>query len=363
MEAKVYRCPCCGSILTWNGMSGEMKCDSCGNSFPLETLEDFSQNDIQDTGAADFRWDRPAEGTVDGDTSSLRAFSCPGCGAQMVVSDTAAAQRCPYCGNDTVMPQVLDGVFRPEAMIPFRKTKEEAVEAYRQLCRKKRLLPRGFASESRIEKITGVYVPFWLFDCGTDSDCTYRCTRSTTHREGQYMVTRTQHYLVRRGGTVDFSQLPVNSSTKLDDTLMEAVEPFNTDETAAFNPAYISGYQAERYDLGADKCQTRAAERIRQSVTRIFRSEVKGYATVIPDHTRVDLTQSRSRNVLMPVWILNNSWKGKKYTFAMNGQTGRIIGDLPMDPGKTTLLGLGLFLGLGLAAAAVLYFLMRGGML
>ncbi len=363
MEAKVYRCPCCGSNLAWNGTVGEMKCDSCGNTFPVETLEDFTRNDIGDTQTEDFRWDSPAEGTVEGDTSHLRAFSCPGCGAQMVVSDTAAAQRCPYCGNDTVMPQVLEGKFRPDGMIPFVKTREDAENAYRQLCKKKFLLPRGFASGSRIEKITGIYVPFWVFNCMTDSDCTYRCTRSSTRREGQYMVTYTQHFLVRRGGTVDFGELPVNSSTKLDDTLMEAVEPFDTREADGFNPAYIAGYQAERYDLGASKCQERAAQRIRQSVTAICRSEVNGYATVVPEHTRVDILKSHSRNMMMPVWILNNSWKGKTYTFAMNGQTGRMIGDLPMDPKRTVLFALGLFLGIGLLAAVVLFFLIRGGML
>ena len=361
MEAKVYRCPCCGSDLTWSGQTGGMKCDQCGNSFPLETLQGYAENDIRDNAAEDFRWDRPAEGTVDGDTSNLRAFSCPGCGAQMVVSDTAAAQRCPYCGNDAVMPQVLEGKYRPDAIIPFKKTREEAVEAYRQLCRKKKLVSRHFLSNAVMDKITGIYVPFWLFDCDADADCTYNCTRSSTRREGQYMVTYTKHYLVRRSGDMGFRSLPVNSSTKLDDTLMESVEPFQADDSAAFDPGYIAGFQAERFDQGAETCQRRAAQRIRVSAAGFCRADVTGYGTVTPKSTRVNIRKSRSRNVLMPVWILNNTWKGKNYTFAMNGQTGKIIGNLPMDPTRTSLLGAGLFLGIGLAAAAIVYFLIRGG--
>ncbi len=357
-EAKVYRCPCCGSVLTWDGRSGEMKCGSCSNTFPLETLEqyDLDQN-IRDTRAEDFQWSRPAEGTVDGDDGELRAYTCSSCGAQMVVSDTAAAACCPYCGNDSVIPQALQGKYRPQAVIPFLVTREEAVDAYKDLCKRKRLVPRKFIRDSRIEKMQGIYVPFWLFDCETDSDVTYKATRTSTTREGKYMVTRTRHYSVRRGGTVSFADVPVNSSTKLDDTLMEAVEPYDVSSLEKFNTAYLSGFQAERYDQGVDKCMPRAAQRIRESVSRVFRSTVTGYSTVVPVNTQVNLTHSTSRYVMMPVWILNSTWRGKTYTFAMNGQNGRVRGGLPVGKGRVAAASLGLFTLLALAGAAIVYFL------
>ncbi len=358
-EAKVYRCPCCGSILTWDGRTGEMKCGSCSNTFPLDTVEKYARDqDVRDTAPEDFYWERPAEGTAEEGQEPLKAYTCSSCGAQMVVSDTAAAATCPYCGNDSVIPQALEGKYRPQAVIPFAVTREQAVDTFKKLCKGKHFLPAGFVREGRIEKMQGIYVPFWMFDCDTDSDVTYKATRSVTTRQGNYLVTRTSHYSVRRGGNIDFRNVPVNSSTKLDDTLMEAVEPFDPAGLKDFNTAYLSGFQAERYDQGAENCMPRAAQRIRESVARVCRASVVGYDTVVPVNTQVRMRRSTSRNVMMPVWILNNRWRNKTYTFAMNGQTGQVRGDFPMDKGKTALVSVLLFLGISLAAAAFVYFFM-----
>ena len=356
-EARVYRCPCCGSILTWDGLTGEMKCGSCSNTFPVDTVEKYEDDqNIRDTAAEEFQWNRPAEGTVDQDDGHLRAYTCSSCGAQMVVSDTAAAASCPYCGNDSVIPQALEGKYRPNAVIPFKVTRDQAIEAFRLLCRHKWFLPAGFVRDGRIQKMQGIYVPFWLFDCDTDSDVTYNATKTSSSRQGNYLVTRTAHYSVRRGGRINFRNLPVNSSTKLDDTLMESVEPFNAAELADFNTAYLSGFQAERYDQGVEKCAPRASQRIRTSVEQSFRSTVLGYNSVTPVSTQVRMTRNSSRYVMMPVWILNNRWRGKDYIFAMNGQTGQVKGDLPMDVVKTGLASLGIFLGIAAAVSAFLYF-------
>ena len=121
-------------------------------------------------------------------------------------------------------------------------------------------------NENRIEKVTGVYVPFWLFQADAEADCTYKCTKVSRHRQGNYEITNTAHFLVRRGGHLGFNQVPVDGSSKIDDTLMESIEPYNSEKADAFNTGYLSGYQAQRYDVDADACQPRANERIRASV-------------------------------------------------------------------------------------------------
>ncbi|MBQ8137705.1 MAG: hypothetical protein IJ174_09780, partial [Clostridia bacterium] len=157
--------------------------------------------------------------------------------------------------------------------------------------------------------------------------------------------------------------VPVNSSTKMDDTLMEAVEPFETSALTGYTPAYLSGFQAERYDQGVENCQKRAGQRIRESVVRACRESVAGYTSVTPVSTQVLMNRSESRNVLMPVWMLNTSYRGKKYVFAMNGQTGQIKGDLPMDPGKAFRFSALLFLILSGCGFALVYLLMTMGVL
>ena len=365
MQANNYQCPCCGSVLTYSGQAAKMKCASCGNEYPVEALDQYMQNaSVQDTPPEAIQWDKPSYAYGGGeDTEHLRAFHCPGCGAEMVVSDTSAADTCPYCGNPAVMPGVLEGSFRPSAVIPFVKTKEDARKAFRELCAKNKLLPRNYASDSVVEKITGVYVPFWLFDCETEGDVTYKATRVRTHRQGNYEVVDTLHYSVRRGGRFSFADVPVNSSTKLDDTLMEAVEPFDAASLVAYTPAYLSGYQAERYDQGVETCQTRAGQRVRESVVRACRETVQGYTSVTPVNTRVQMLRSRSRNVLMPVWMLTTNYRGKKYVFAMNGQTGQIKGDLPMDPGKAVRFCILFFLLMTGCLFALMYLLYTTGVL
>ncbi len=364
MQARTYQCPCCGSTLAYDGRSAQMKCASCGNNYPVETLDEYAQNTmVRDTPPEEIVWERPSYGAADTDTSHLRAFHCQSCGAEMVVSDTRAADFCPYCGNPAIMPGVLEGAIRPSAVIPFVKTKEDAKAAFRALCAKHKLLPRNYASDTVVEKITGIYVPFWLFDCDTEADVTYKATRVTTHRQGNYEVINTAHYSVRRGGSFAFQDVPVNSSTKIDDTLMEAVEPFETGSLVAYTPAYLSGFQAERYDQGVESCQKRAGQRIRESVVRACRESVAGYTSVTPVNTQVLMNRSQSRNVLMPVWLLNTSYRGKKYVFAMNGQTGQIKGDLPMDPGKAFRFSLLLFLILTGCGFALFYLLMTMGVL
>ena len=357
MEAHVYQCPCCGSNLQYDGKSGEMKCSSCDNTFPVDAIQELEEADRIEETAPVSEWDM-GQSFEDGAENGLRAYRCPSCGSRMVVSETEAATSCPYCENPSVLPGVLKGAFRPEGIIPFKKTKEDAKEAFKKLCKGKKLLPGGFASQARMEKISGIYVPFWLFDCDADADMTYRATKVHTRHQGDWEITRTEHYHVRRAGEFRFQKVPVNSSTKLDDTLMEAVEPFDAQDETAFAAAYLSGSQAERYDEDKDTCVLRANKRIQTSVEQACRTSVMGYSSVTPVRSHVNMRHGKARNVMMPVWLLNTVYKGKTYTFCMNGQTGRIVGNLPVDMKKAVIWAAGLFVGIGAAAFGMLQLLL-----
>lgn len=340
-----YKCPCCGAPLRYDGASGQLACDSCGNAFPLDAVQQAeavtqaaTEQSIDWDLGRDDEW-RPEE------TQNLKTYSCPSCGAEIVVDDTTAATECVYCGNSSIMPGTLSGSFRPDAVLPFIKTKEDARKAYAELIKGKKLVPRAFADRKQLDRITGVYVPFWLFQCRADCNLAFRAERTHAHTMGRERVIETEHYMVHRGGTLDFDGVPVDGSSKFDDTMMESIEPFDYSKMEAFNAAYLTGYQAERYDVDAANAQGRANERIRTSTVETFASTVMGYDRVVPQSVNVRLDHGKVVNVMAPVWMLNTKWNGKTYTFAMNGQTGKLVGDLPVDSGASRKYGLRMFLG------------------
>lgn len=363
-QAAHYRCPCCGSSLTFGSQSQQLECASCGNSFPLDTVQQFNDAQVENTSDDQLQWQYVGGGGYDeSEAAHLRSYRCQACGAEIITDETVAATECVYCGNPSVMPGVFSGGYRPDGVIPFKKSKKEAQDALRNHCKGKKLLPNKFIDENRIEKVTGVYVPFWLFQAEAEADCTYKATKVSRHRQGNYEVINTAHFLVRRGGHLGFNQVPVDGSSKMDDTMMESIEPYDSEKAEQYTTAYLSGYQAQRYDVDADACQPRANERIRQSVAATMNATVVGYSSVVPVNTQIQLQHGKVRQVLFPVWMLNTRWQDKTYTFAMNGQTGQFIGDLPVDKGKFWKWLLGLGLGIGAGGTAIAYLLFNMGVL
>lgn len=331
-----YKCPGCGAPLEFSSATQKWDCKSCGNSFDLDTITKLY--DAQQLGSADPQWEQYAPqtegGWKDGETDNICSYTCPSCGAEIITDANTAATHCVYCGNPTVLPGRLSGQLRPDYVIGFKLDKAAAEAAFKKHCEGKRLLPSDFTSQNRVEKISGVYVPFWLFDCEADASMTYNATRVSTTRSGDYRITSTSHYMIRRDGDVRFDKLPVDGSSKLDDTLMESIEPYDYSALAEFNPAYLSGYLADKYDVDAQAGMPRANERIKKSVDACFMSTVEGYASVVPASSNISLKNGAIHYALLPVWMLNTIYNGKMYTFAMNGQTGKMVGDLPIDRGK-----------------------------
>lgn len=360
-EFLTYQCPCCNAPLRYDGHADEVRCDSCGNHFEVQALAHMDRM-LEELGQQrPLDWDLPEDAPLEAaEREQLRAYTCPACGAQIITDETTAATECVYCGNPGVLPNAFDGKFRPAAILPFVKTKQEAMDAYRSLICGKRLLPPLFAQQNRIEKITGVYVPFWLFSCDADADVLCRAERIFHHTTGDEEVTTTDHYLVRRSGSIGFDDVPVDGSVKFDDVLMEAIEPFDYSQARPFTTAYLPGYQAERYDVDAESARPRADERIRESVNAAFMESVaREYDHWQVQDSNVRLSDGSVRNVLLPVWMLNTRWNGQTYTFAMNGQTGKIVGDLPMDKGRAWRYRLGTFgisfVGLSLICAILMW--------
>ena len=308
-----------------------MKCPYCDTEFEMETLQAYDQVLQQETGD-DMTWDTAAGGEwTEGETEGLRVYVCQTCGGEIVTDEHTGATACPYCGNSVVMMGQFAGDLKPDWVIPFKLDKNAAVEALKRHYTGKRLLPKVFADENHLREIKGVYVPVWLFDTDAEANLRWKATRTRTWSDSNYIYTETQHYSVTRGGTIGFQRVPVDGSTKMDDALMESIEPYDFSEAVDFQTAYLSGFLADKYDVDSEQSVTRANERIRRSTEEAFTATVGGYSTLIPVSNQVSLRNGAAKYALYPVWLLTTEWNGKNYIFAMNGQTGKFVGDLPMD--------------------------------
>ena len=332
-----YKCPCCTGALTFDSTLQKMKCPYCGTEFEVESLASLDRdlNKEPAASAANTGWgDLGGNVWREGEGDGLSIYVCNSCGGEIIGDDTTAATSCPYCGNPVVMMGKLSGSLKPELLIPFKLNKKAAVAALKKHYSGKRLLPKVFKDENHIDEIKGIYVPFWLFDAKVEADVRYEATRVRTWSDRKNDYTETSYYQVDRGGTIAFKDIPVDGSTKMPDDIMESIEPFDLSQAAPFQTAYLAGYLADKYDTDDQECIRRANVRIKKSAEDSFAATVRGYTSVTAKESNIRLLDSTAKYALLPVWYLNTSWKGNKYTFAMNGQTGKLVGDLALDKAK-----------------------------
>lgn len=329
-----YKCPCCNAGLVFGEDVQQLTCEYCDNTFELDAVKAFnaSQEEAQDT----FSWEETnTETWSEADQETIRAFQCPSCGGEILTDETTAASFCPYCGNPTILPGRISGGLKPDGVIPFKTGKEDAKSAFLKLCKGKPLLPKFFTEEQQLQKITGIYVPFWLYDCSGDLEGSYRATRVHHWSDSRYNYTRTEHFLLNRSASAQFSGIPMDGSTKMDDTFMESIEPYDYSQVETFDMAYLSGFLADKYDVESKLGEPRIRQRVDNALEDLMQSSLLGYSSVMPTRKQVNVSHSKVRYVLMPVWILNTRYRDKTYTFAMNGQTGKMTGTLPICPKRT----------------------------
>ena len=337
-----YQCPACTGPLHYDGASGKLVCDYCGSAYDVKDIEAryAKKQAAADTAAEGDakkaarlpRQDSPV--WSEAEAEGLNSYSCPTCGAELVCDETTAATTCPYCGNPTVLGGKLSGKLKPEYILPFKLDKKASIAQLTRYYKGKAFLPKAFKSQNHIAEIQGVYVPFWLYDAKADARGRYEGQNSESHREGDYMVTTTQHYDVRREGSAAFTKVPVDGSSKMPDAHMDAIEPFDYSDLKPFSTAYLPGFLADRYDEDDKKCAARVLTRMKNSTAAALHDTLGGYTGVQTLSEQIDPRTLEPHYALLPVWMLHTRWKEQDFLFAMNGQTGKLIGDLPVDKGR-----------------------------
>lgn len=378
-----YQCPACTGPLHYSAKSGKLACDYCDSSFDVAEIEALYARKEAEAAAAKHAADAKAEAAQAAkaeaaeaaaasggwDTSDLsrdwgaeadglRVYSCPSCGAELICDQSTAATACPYCGNPAIVPGQFSGALRPDYILPFRLSKDDAVQALRAHYKGKPFLPRSFTSANHIEQIQGVYVPLWLFDGGAEGAASYRASNTNVYETGDYEITETRHYHVVRAGSLAFEKIPVDASSKMPDDHMDSIEPFDYAQLRPFSTAYLPGYLADKYDVTIDDSRDRADTRCRETLAQALRDTVTGYGACVTEREDIALRRGKVHYALLPVWMLSTKWNGQDFLFAMNGQTGKLVGDLPTDRGRFWGMFAAIAAPLTVALTAILQFLL-----
>ena len=339
-----YKCPNCGAPLSYLPSTDHVTCEYCGTTFDTDVIEEMFQKAQERAAAAEReqeeQWATEAAGAgwTEEEAAGLHAFHCSACGAELVTDANTMATECCYCGNPTMLPARFDGALKPDEIIPFQKTKKDAVAALNQFYEGKSLLPAAFKKGNRVEHVQAMYVPYWLFDARIKAQASFEAKHIHEYDDSDDTVREISYYDCYREGKMTFLRVPVDGSEKMDDTFMESIEPFDYDQLEDFTPAYLTGALADRYDVDVDDAVPRADERITQSAVDLLQDTVEDYDEVdLKGEPKIRKKKSAVSYVMAPVWILTTRYENTPYMFLMNGQTGKMAGSLPYDHKKSWL--------------------------
>ena len=327
MALHEYECPACGGAMEFNPGSQKLKCPFCDSEFDVR---DYVANHNSDSAGESAETYQTGQDSTE-DNAEMYIYSCGSCGGEIPATESLGSMKCPFCSNNVVVHEKFNGAFKPDYIIPFAKTKQDAMQAYSGYVKSKKLLPKVFFEQNHIDEIKGVYVPFWLYNATQNYTGSFEATRVRTWSDSNYNYTETSYFDVEREGYESFAQVPVDGSKEMPDDLMESIEPFDRSKMVPFNMGYLAGFLANKYNVTAQEDRDRAVQRMTATTTANVRNTITGYSSLMNISESCTTTDESTKYALYPVYILNTSWNGGNYLFAMNGQTGKFVGNLPMS--------------------------------
>ena len=306
--------------LEFNAKKNIFECEYCGNKYTLKELENAKEK---------YHVKENYE-----KLDPMKGYRCSNCGAEIITGENTSSTSCVYCKNTALIWDRLTDIYAPSKIITFNYEKDDAIEAFKNICKKRPLIPKDFNNVKNIQDMEGLYVPFWLFDFKNDANMLAKCTKVTSWSDSKYHYTKTDHYEVTSGGKLEFDRVPADGASRFDDTIMNAIEPFDYKEFKDFNMSYLSGYISEKYDVGKDDSLVVATNRVKKDSKDYLSDKITGYSTKVIQNYEDNVSLEKTDYVLLPVYVLNIKFKDKIYHFAYNGQTGKMVGEIPVDKKK-----------------------------
>ena len=361
METIAYKCINCGGPLQYNAQKLKFYCEYCRSPFSEEELKThFGELDEQlqnEAQSEDVQPQDVPEGFEDFASNTVM-YSCDSCGAEIIADKTTAATFCVYCHSPVVLSNRLTGAFKPSKVIPFKIAEQDAKDRFFAFCKKKHFLPKDFISSAQLDKMKGVYYPYWMVDSLKDGSLNATATKVRTWVVGDEEYTETKTFRVKRAGTIDFKGYPYPALKGEHSKALKYVNPYDDKEFRNFTMAYLSGFLAEKRDTERQDVQADVDADLKKYAEKIYKETIKGYDTVRVDSVNVKTLKENWQYAMMPVWMMNFIYNGKEYLYAMNGQTGKNYGELPINKGKLAVFGIILFLIVTLLCGLGGYFLL-----
>lgn len=334
METIQYKCPNCNGPLEYRADIRKFGCEYCDSTFTNEEVRKmFKDNENTDLSQ---NIDETAE---DDGFQSGNLYSCTSCGAEIMTDAETAATFCVYCHNPVILKGRLSGDYRPSKVLPFELDREKALEIFKSEMEKKKFTPSDFMSEQTLEKMSGLYVPFWLADCRTTAAMSGTGKNIRTWTQGKYQYTETKEYAVERRASIVCRGVPADGASKIDDDLMDATEPFDYGRMQDFSMSYLSGFLADRYDVDKGEVFPRIRGKVEAASKSLLNESVSGYSSFSAENTNINISGTEWKYVLLPVWFMTYKYRGRMYEFAVNGQSGKLAGNPPLSVRKLLVFG------------------------
>ncbi len=340
-----YPCPACGANLLYAPKDGVLACPYCGHKEHIpqaaEQIEERSYEQYLNV--------RPAQ--LEQMAANALEVQCQSCGAMVTFTPPEVARQCDFCGAQIVaQPKSADPILAPEGVLPFHITQQQASAGLRQWLSSRWFAPNALKHFAQPDAIHGVYIPFWTYDANTVSYYTgergehyYETeTYTTTDSEGnsvqnERQVQRTRWYSANGTVTRWFDDILVPATLSLSQKRLEALEPWDMAELKPYDPAFLSGYKAQRYQVDLAK----GFERARQIAAGVIQGDVR--RDIGGDEQRVHNVDTHYsgitfKHLLLPVYAGAYRFNQKVYQIVVNGRTGEIQGDRPYSIIKIALL-------------------------
>ena len=350
MAGVTFKCLNCGNSLKFNPDDQKWKCDFCSSIFDEQTLlakaEEYQKIAEAENAAHDHEHDHDHDHAQEQQAASSQqdsgtqvVYHCPSCGSEIMTDETTVATHCYYCHNPVVLQGKLTADMKPDDVLPFAVSKDKAIERFMQWVEKKRYVPKGFFAREQVRQMQGVYYPHFVTRAVVDGSYEGEGLRSTVMDQGQYIVTTTEHYAIKRRGKLTFQNVMRPALKSTNRKLSDGIHPFPLEACKPFSGAYLSGFLAERRDLTAEEATADVEQELDGYVTPLLTQSIS-YPTYTGGSTAA-LKQRDSRYVLLPTWVLTYPKPGEKepYYYVMNGHTGEVCGKLPINRGKLRLHG------------------------
>lgn len=328
-----YKCPHCGGQVKFDIGTQRMKCPHCDSDFSVYSF-----------------YTKPSEWS-EADTKDIDFYTCSSCGGKLAVGKNDTAVDCPYCDGALVVSGKLSGKNRPDYIIPFETDYGLALRALKRYLARASHLPRAFKNKKHVFRVRGVYLPYYLFS-GEMSAEPARYDSS-----------------LQASATVPFTRLPVDACRSVPNEITESIEPFDFKKAMPFSPSFLTRFGADVFDAGIDECTKRLATRMQKTVmgelTLEYTRKILGDVHNAKDRSAIEfpmreavftLKKTNEIHAFFPVWIVTTKWRDKKYMLAINGQTGKVAGNLPYTKLGIFLTALGIF-AIGAVAALAISFI------